>query len=43
MCNRARYHGEPDTLVERFGAKWLADRPMDNRFNPQELVPFGRA
>lgn len=43
MCNRARYLGGPDTLVERFGAKWLADRPMDNRFNPQELVPFGRA
>ena len=43
MCNRARYLGEPETLVERFGAKWLADRPMDNRFNPQELVPFGRA
>ena len=43
MCNRARYLGEPETLVERFGAKWLADRLMDNRFNPQELVPFGRA
>ena len=43
MCNRARCLGEPDTLVERFGAKWPADRPMDNRFNPQELVPFGRA
>ena len=43
MCNRARYLGEPETLVERFGAKWLADRPMDNRFNTQELVPFGRA
>lgn len=43
MCNRARYLGEPETLVERFGVKWLADRPMDNRFDPQELVPFGRA
>ncbi len=43
ICNRARYLGEPETLVERFGAKWLADRPMDNRFNPQELVPRGRA
>lgn len=43
MCNRARMLGEPESLVERFGAKWLADRPMDNRFNPQELVPFGRA
>jgi hypothetical protein len=35
--------GEPETIVERFGAKWIADRPIDNRFNPQELVPFGRA
>lgn len=35
--------GEPETIVERFGAKWIADRPMDNRFHPQELVPFGRA
>jgi len=43
MCNRARYLGEPETLRERFGAKWLAERPMDNRFNPQELYPFGRA
>ena len=34
---------EPETLVERFGAKWLADRLMDNRFNPVELVPFRRA
>jgi putative SOS response-associated peptidase YedK len=42
MCNRARFVGEPETIVERFGAKWLAERPMDNRFNPQELVPFGR-
>jgi putative SOS response-associated peptidase YedK len=30
-------------MVERFGADWLADRPMDNRFNPQELMPRGRA
>lgn len=43
MCNRARMLGEPETIVERFGAKWLADRPMDNRFHPQELVPFGRS
>ncbi|WBO23911.1 SOS response-associated peptidase family protein [Sphingomonas abietis] len=43
MCNRARMLGEPETIRERFGAKWLADRPMDNRFHPQELVPFGRA
>ena len=43
MCNRARMLGEPETIYERFGSKWLADRPMDNRFNPVELVPFGRA
>ena len=43
MCNRARTLGEPETIRERFGAKWLADRPMDDRFNPHELVPFGRA
>lgn len=43
MCNRARFAGEPETLVERFGAKWLADRPMDNRFNPNELTPRNRA
>lgn len=43
MCNRARMRGEPETLFERFGAKWLADRPMDNRFNPQELTPKSRA
>jgi putative SOS response-associated peptidase YedK len=43
MCNRARYLGEPETLVERFGAKWIVERPRDNRFNPQELVPRGRA
>ncbi len=43
MCNRARMSGEPETIVTRFGADWLADRPMDNRFNPIELVPAGRA
>jgi len=43
MCNRARNAGEPDAIIERFGAGWLADRPMDNRFNPTELVPRGRA
>lgn len=43
MCNRARHLGEPETIVERFGAKWLADRPMDNRFDPQELRPRSRA
>jgi putative SOS response-associated peptidase YedK len=30
-------------LRERFGAKWLVDRPMDNRFNPVELFPKARA
>ena len=43
MCNRARFSGEPETIVERFGAEWLAEKPMDNRFNPKELRPFGRA
>ena len=43
MCNRARMAGEPETIIERFGARWLAPRPMDNRFNPQELVPRSRA
>jgi putative SOS response-associated peptidase YedK len=43
MCNRARMDGELQTLQERFGTQWLADRPMDNRFQPRELVPFGRA
>jgi putative SOS response-associated peptidase YedK len=35
--------GEPETIREHFGAKWIADSPMDDRFRPQELVPFGRA
>lgn len=39
VCNRARLSREPTTLVSRFGAEW----PMDNRFNPVELVPRGRA
>jgi len=43
MCNRARFDGEPETITERFGAQWLADKPMDNRFDPKELRPFGRA
>lgn len=43
MCNRARNQNEPETLREQFGAKWLTERPMDNRFNPVELVPRGRA
>lgn len=42
MCNRARYRGEPETL---FGAanKLFGERPRDNRFDPQELRPKGRA
>lgn len=43
MSNRARMAGEPETIRERFGAQWIADRPADERFSPQELVPFGRA
>ena len=43
MCNRARFHGEPETLIERFGGGWLTERPRDNRFDPRELVPKGRA
>ena len=43
MCNRARMDGEPETLRERFGAGWPGPRPMDNRFNPRELVPRSRA
>lgn len=42
MCNRARYRGEPEIL---FGAtsQLFSERPRDNRFNPQELRPKGRA
>lgn len=42
MCNRARMRGEPQTL---FGssAKLFTERPRDNRFDPQELRPKGRA
>jgi putative SOS response-associated peptidase YedK len=43
MCNRARFSGEPETITERFGAEWLAEKPMDNRFDPKELRPKGRA
>lgn len=42
MCNRARFAGEPADL---FGsaARLFPERPHDNRFNPQELRPKGRA
>lgn len=43
MCNRARLSSEPETLVTHFGADWLTDKPMDNRFDPRELRPKGRA
>jgi len=43
MTNKARMAGEAETIRERFGANWIADRPADDRFNPQALVPFGRA
>jgi putative SOS response-associated peptidase YedK len=45
MCNRARNKDapEPEQLRIHYGADWLADRPMDNRFNPAELTPLARA
>src|SRR5690242_213820 len=39
MCNRARLDGDPETLRERFGAKWLAAPP--NRW-PVELTPVAK-
>ena len=42
MCNRARYDGEPETLWGSV-AKLFGERPMDNRFDPKELRPKGRA
>lgn len=43
MSNRARNLSEPETLREKFGAGWLTEKPMDNLFNPVELVPCCRA
>lgn len=43
MCNRARLRAEPETLFAGFGGDWLTERPMDNRFDPAELRPRGRA
>src|SRR5437868_4402474 len=40
MCNRARLDGEPETLREKFGAKWGPQIP--NR-TPIELVPRAAA
>ena len=42
MCNRARYDGEPETLWGS-AAKLFEERPRDNRFDPKELRPKGRA
>lgn len=43
MCNRARNRGEPEALVAHFALDWLTDKPRDNRFDPVELRPKGRA
>jgi putative SOS response-associated peptidase YedK len=43
MCNRARNRNEPETLRSRWDLDWMTPRPMDNRFNPVELAPRGRA
>jgi len=45
MCDRARNRDalEPETIRTKYGAEWLADRPSDNRFQPDELRPSGRA
>eukprot|EP01037_Dinobryon_pediforme_P027314 gene27314-30163_t len=43
MCNRARLSYEPETLRTHFASVFEADRPLDNRFNPRELMPRGRA
>jgi putative SOS response-associated peptidase YedK len=42
MCNRARMSYEPETI---FGATkaLFGERPRDNRFDPRELRPRGRA
>lgn len=34
--------GDPITIHTRFGGQWIVQRPMDNRFNPVELVPRNR-
>ena len=39
MCNRARLDGDPETLRETFGAKWLA--APSNRW-PVELTPVAK-
>jgi putative SOS response-associated peptidase YedK len=42
MCNRARFKGEPETLWGSI-SELFHERPRDNRFDPQELRPKGRA
>ncbi|GFE77197.1 SOS response-associated peptidase family protein [Novosphingobium panipatense] len=42
MCNRARMKGEIETIWG-FVAELFSERPRDNRFDPQELRPKGRA
>ncbi|MGY2735793.1 SOS response-associated peptidase family protein [Sphingomonas sp. UYP23] len=43
MCNRARLSYEPETLRTDLATVFEAERPLDNRFNPRELMPRGRA
>ena len=40
MCNRARFAHEPNTLG---AVDWWTEKPMDNRFRPEELFPRARA
>lgn len=42
MCNRARFHGEPETLHTRFDAIWADDIARPNR-DPRELFPKANA
>ncbi|AOR80776.1 hypothetical protein BES08_28645 (plasmid) [Novosphingobium resinovorum] len=42
MCNRARMKGEIETIWGSV-AELFSERPRDNRFDPQELRPKGRA
>ncbi|GHH10012.1 MULTISPECIES: SOS response-associated peptidase [Sphingomonas] len=43
MCNRARLSYEPETLHTHLATVFEPERPLDNRFNPRELMPRGRA
>ena len=42
MCNRARMQGEIETIWGSV-TELFSERPRDNRFDPQELRPKGRA